>query len=188
MKRREFFKQAGVSSVAIVSATAAAASQQEGSEQHDHRPLHGPLASAVVSFGQWKTHPPLDRFPNVPPPPTVGNHQLLPFEATIREGGAVMYVISGLHQVIVYDRGTRPEDIDVNMFVPSTGVPAGVPLINFTTNLIYRGPDPSLLARDRIETVHFPRRGQYLVICGVRSHFVDDGMFGWVRVLSHRDD
>ena len=42
--------------------------------------------------------------------------------------------------------------------------------------------------QDRVETVHFPNRGLFLVICGVLPHFFDAAtnrfeMFGYVRVL-----
>jgi plastocyanin len=33
--------------------------------------------------------------------------------------------------------------------------------------------------------VHFSKPGTYLVICAIRSHFVNDGMYGFVVV---RDD
>jgi hypothetical protein len=59
---------------------------------------------------------------------------------------------------------------------------AGAPLINDPTNRVYRGPDPSLLPRDRVEAVHFSKVGRYLVICGVVGHFTA-GMFAFVRVL-----
>ena len=36
--------------------------------------------------------------------------------------------------------------------------------------------------QDRVEVVHFPEKGLYLVICGVLPHF-DDGMYGWVKVV-----
>lgn len=183
MKRRDFFKKAGVGSAAIVSASSMAGDGPQAVDQeHLHAPLGGLLASAVVSFGQWKT--PLNRYPNVPPLPAQNNHQLLPFEVFIKAGGAVMFVLSGLHQVIVYDRGTKPTDISTAVTVPTTGVPAGVPLIDYQPGRIYRGPDPSLMPMlDRTETVHFPVRGRYLVICGVLPHFANDDMFGFVRVL-----
>jgi plastocyanin len=194
MKRREFFEKAGFGSAAFVSLSAltsgdsgkASASVTRGPEraEHQHEDVDGPLANAVVSFGQWRTEPPRDRFPNVPPPPSANNHQLIPKEATIKAGGAVMFVLSGLHNVVVYDDGTLPQQINVtDNLQATTGVPAGVPIINDANNRIYRGPDPSLLPLDRSETVHFPRPGRYLVICGVRPHFVNDGMYGFVRVL-----
>ena len=35
---------------------------------------------------------------------------------------------------------------------------------------------------DRVEVVHFPDPGRYLVICGVLPHF-NDGMYGYVEVI-----
>jgi hypothetical protein len=100
----------------------------------------------------------------------------------------VNFIISGLHQVIVYDDGTRPDDIDTTLTTTTTGAtpsPAVV-LIDDPTHRLYRGLDPSLHPRDRVEVVHFPTPGTYLVICGVRSHFVNDGMFGFVTVQPAR--
>ena len=157
--------------------------------------IDGPLASATVSFGQWQTNPPLDRFPNLSDR-LRNQHQLIPSEVTIKAGGAVNFIIGGFHQPTVYDAGTLPADIDTNIAntTPSTGIPMGVPLINDPINRIYRGQDPSRqpmltltptgpVSQDRVEVVHFPKPGTYLVICGVRAHFVDDGMFGFVKVL-----
>lgn len=142
----------------------------------------GPLSSATISFGQGMTTPPLDRFPNNSP--AAGNHHaLVPGEVKIKAGGTVNFIIAGLHQVIVYDDGTKPGDINATLTTPTTGMPAGVPLIDDPTDRIYRGLDPSLQTRDRVEVVHFANPGTFLVICGVQPHFVNDGMFGFVRVL-----
>jgi len=163
--------------------------------------------NATVSFGQWQTDPPLDRFDNLSPR-LRNNHQLIPNKVKIKAGGAVNFIIGGFHNPIVYDVGTQPEDIDVNDTIPTTGTPAGVLLINDPTNRIYRGQDPSLQpllqpstfpghdqteplivsTQDRVEVVLFPKPGTYLVICGVRAHFVNDGMFGFVKVRPADDD
>src|SRR6266436_9407025 len=81
--------------------------------------IDGPLANATVSFGQWQTDPPLDRFPNLSPRDR-NNHQLIPNEVTIKAGGAVNFLIGGFHQAIVYDDGTQPEEINVNTPTPPT--------------------------------------------------------------------
>lgn len=94
------------------------------------------------------------------------------------------FLIAGLHNPQVYGDGTQPGDIDATLTTPTTGTPAGVPIINDPQNRLYRGLDPSLLPRDRVELVHFPNPGHYLVICGVQGHFVNDQMFGFVKVLS----
>jgi hypothetical protein len=150
--------------------------------------MNGTPATATISFGAWHTDPSLDRFPNSSPGDR-NEHQLIPNTVTIEAGGTVNFIISGFHQVIVYDDGTQPGDINVEETTPTTGEPAGVPLINDPTNRLYRGPDPSLpnlQPRDRVEVVYFPKPGTYLVICGVRDHFVNDGMFGFVTVRSER--
>jgi hypothetical protein len=128
----------------------------------------------------------LNRFPNSSPAAR-NHHQQLPSVATIKAGGTVNFSIAGLHQIVVYAPGTQPEDIDAGATTPTTGTPAGVPLINDPNNRVYFGPDPSLLPRDRVEAVHFANPGLYLVICGVKSHFVNDAMFGFVRALGSDD-
>ena len=62
--------------------------------------------------------------------------------------------------------------------------PPGPPLIDDPENRVYRGLDPSLDPQERVDGVQFPNRGLYLVICGVQPHFVNDYMFGYVRVVS----
>jgi hypothetical protein len=62
-----------------------------------------------------------------------------PGEIDIRRGDPVHATdgsIAGLHQVIVYAPGTKPEDVNATLTRPTTGVPAGVPLINDTTNRV----------------------------------------------------
>ncbi|HEY7450067.1 MAG TPA: hypothetical protein VH702_18055 [Vicinamibacterales bacterium] len=227
MKRREFVEKLGIGSAIIVSSSALSApghaapndDRDDGNGGHNHQPISGDLANATVSFGQWKTGtipaepnavpplpelPPLDRFaaPNAPPPnPRYNSHLVIPYVATIKAGGSVNFVISGLHQIAVYGRGTKPEDIHEAIgpgpFIPPFPVlppntramqgPPFLPLISFATNRLYVGPDPSLLPLDRVEVVHFPEPGRYLVICAFLLHFVDN-MYGWVRVRRHEHD
>jgi hypothetical protein len=161
--------------------TLSAEAASDGEHVHaETRPLSGPLANATVSFGHWRTDPPLDRFPNVIPAPAANVHLLTPYTPTIRAGGAVNFIISGLHNVQVFEPGTKPEDIDVTLLTPMTA-PPGLPIINDPDRRVYRGPDPSLLPLDRVEVVNFPLRGLYLVICGFLFHF-DDLMYGYVKV------
>jgi plastocyanin len=141
----------------------------------------GALSNATVSFGAWMTNPALDRFPNSSPTATAGHHVMIPNEVTIKAGGTVNFIISGLHQVVVYD-GRQPTNINTALTVPSTGTPPGLPLISDPHGRIYRGPDPTLLSPERVEVVHFATPGTYLVICGILFHF-QAGMFGFVRVL-----
>ncbi len=149
---------------------------QQVREDNDDR--GGPLDSATVTFGGWMT--PLDRFPNSNPI-AANHHALTPKTVKIKAGGTVNFVIGGFHNVVVYDDGTQPADINVNLTVPPTN--GGPPLINDPNRRIYRGLDPSLQSQDRVETVVFERPGTYLVICAVRPHFVNDGMYGFVKVV-----
>ncbi len=191
MKRREFVEKLGIGSAGLVSGAVLAGNSSTPARadqggQHDHRPVSGALANATVSFGQWKTVPPLDRYPNVSSAAANG-HLLIPHRATIKAGGSVNFIIAGLHQVAVYAPGTKPEDIDKTITRPTTGVPPGVPLINDANNRVYAGLDPSTQPRDRVEVVHFPNRGLHLVICAVLPHFLDN-MWGYVRVQSPDED
>jgi hypothetical protein len=148
-----------------------------------------PPANATVSFGAWQTDPLLDRFPNFSSGAR-NLHQQIPKEVKIKAADAVNFIISGFHQLIVYADGTRPEEININDIIATTGPQPPDPseLINDDTNRRYRGPDPSQYPRDRVEVVLFPNPGTYLVICGVRDHFVEDGMFGFVKVLPKEED
>ena len=155
-------------------------------------------ATATVSFGVWQTEPPFDRFPpNNPNDRTRNDHQVLPNEAIIQVGGAVNFVISGFHQPIVYEVGTAPEDIDVTNTTTTTGPTpvSAVDLINDPTHRLYRGQDPSLqpldrsgtaFLQDRVEVVRFLHPGTYLVICGIKGHFLGSEtqppMYGFVTV------
>ena len=177
--------------------TPVAASEAAGA--HQHSPVSGPLATAFVSFGQWPTDPPLDRHPNLAPLDRNG-HQVIPNEVTIKAGGTVNFIIAGAHQIIVYDDGIEPGQINTGALVPPAG--GGPPvLINDPRGRLYRGLDPSVLPHlsipppalpppaspqfltDRVEVVHFPNPGKFLVICGIVFHFANDDMYGWVRVL-----
>jgi hypothetical protein len=93
----------------------------------------------------------------------------------------VKFIISGFHHIMIYDDGVKPQDININLTRPTTIQP-GPPHINDTTDLLYRGLDPSVMPvlppvppppappqvmRDRVEVVRFTKRGKFLVICGV---------------------
>jgi hypothetical protein len=144
--------------------------------------------NATISFGQWLTDPPLDRLLIPVPPAGTGNHhELIPNDSTVVTSGidvAVNFIIAGLHNVQVYDAGTQPGDINADLVL--TGGRAGGGIIDDPNKRIYRGLDPNLPEnpRDRVEVVRFDKPGTYLVICGVRNHFVNDAMFGFVTVVS----
>src|SRR5258708_14556887 len=71
-------------------------------ESHKHQPIAGPLANATVSFGQWPTDPPLDRFPNLGAPGLPNAHQLLPNEVKIKAGGGVDFFIDGVPHDLLF--------------------------------------------------------------------------------------
>ena len=79
---------------------------------------------------------------------------------------------------MIYDDGTQPVNINTNLVVP----PPPVAIIDDPTNRIFRGLDPRLQSQDRVESVTFNKPGTYLVICAVLPHFVNDRMFGFVKV------
>jgi plastocyanin len=142
-----------------------------------------PLGNATVSFGQWMSSPPLDRYPDFGGSPTTNVHAMTPNMVTIRAGGSVNFIVSGLHNIAIYDDGVQPADINVALTTPTTSpTPPVLPIINDPNRRIYRGVDPTLQTRDRVEVVNFGAPGTYLVICGVLPHFMD-GMYGYVRVL-----
>jgi hypothetical protein len=191
MERREFVEKLGLGSAAALVAggaivTGASSPRstivKSAERHHQHDPVKGPLAMATVAFGAWRTDLSLDRFPNISSG-TANSHAVSPYQATIKAGGSVAFVISGLHQILVYGPDIRPESINAQLTRPSTGTPAGTPLINDPANRVYGGLDPSTQPRERTEVVNFHAEGKYLVICGVQSHFVDNNMYGWVRVL-----
>ncbi len=169
MKRREF-----VTSVLATGLTVPALASQG----HNHKPLDGPMANATVSFGFW---PPGDRFTVSEAPAAPNGHQLLPYEATVKAGGSVNFIVAGFHHILVYAPGTETAHIDRDRLVPGSQPPG---IIDDPNNRVYRGVDPRSVPQDRVEVVQFPNPGRYLVICGVRPHFVNDNMHGWVKVVS----
>lgn len=195
MKRREFVEKTGLGAVALAALGTAgpARASTTGSTQHNHGPISGPLASATVSFGAWL---PGSRFPNIGAAPGLPNnlHALIPNEVTIKAGGSVNFIVAGFHLIAVYGDGTSPTDIDTSITIAPTTQPVP-PLINDPTNRVYLGIDPTVLPQlagppqgpaqprlqDRVEVVHFPDPGTYLVICAVLPHFAE-GMFGYVKV------
>jgi plastocyanin len=197
---------------AILGAAPAATAQQgKKNDDHEHghedRPLSGKRAHVVVSFGQWEVDPadtrgPLDRGVPPPPPPNRNVHLHLPFVAEVDAGGAVSFIVSGLHQILIYkdrDLADVQAAADPTTDLPGTPavppVPALPPLVNYATDRVYRGIDPrglyltpgpggtavANLNLDRVESVNFFEPGRYLVVCGVRPHF-DEGMHGFVKV------
>lgn len=184
MKRRDFVEKLGfgTASLAAAGALGSVVSAASGPQVHDHSTLEGPLASANVVFGSWKTDPALDRFPNNSPR-AANNHKVLPYIATIKAGGSVTFAISGTHLLLVYAPGTTLESIDGTSIIEATPGPPPFPgFVNDPQNRIYRGLDPRPLPQDRVETVTFANLGVHLVVCGLVPHF-NEGMHGFVKVV-----
>ena len=201
MKRREFVQKAsiGAAALAALGPSRPASASSKRSHQHQHAPMSGPLATATVSFGAWAAG--TNRRPNIVAAAGLPNnvHALIPYEVMIKAGGTVNYMIAGFHVVAVYGGGTRPEDINTGITVLPFGAPAP-PIIDDPANRVYRGIDPTAMPfmqgpqqqgpigppfqpviQDRIEVVHFPDPGRFLVICAVLPHFAE-GMYGYVKV------
>ena len=171
--------------------------------QHNDRPRNDRRAYVQVAFGEWDVDPavPFDRQPiNTDTENRTRNvHAVLPFEVEIDAGGAVSFLISGVHQILIYGPGSKLEDVQAawvlagSPFLPP--VPPG--LVDFAEDRVYRGLNPFALQYvplapppadtngnlvvDRVESVNFKTPGRYLVVCGVRPHFIE-GMHGYVRV------
>jgi uncharacterized cupredoxin-like copper-binding protein len=138
-------------------------------------------ASVTVAFGAGL---------NTAQPGNAANHHILPREIALRTGGVVTFVVAGFHEIIVFRQGVVPGQISV----PPTGLFIFDPAPPNSLPVLYRGirpaggPPPGIAAtidpsnaQNRVESVYFPEPGDYLVICNVRTHFVD-GMWAMVKV------
>jgi hypothetical protein len=204
--RRNLFKvaAAGGVSAALGAAMKTEARAQQSSVPDDDTQRHAHLGipmfgtsfgafGATVCFGTYPADSTVDRMQNATP----GNrnvHSMGPFQVMIRAGGQVNFIIEGNHQLVVYDNGIQPRDINADLVLPA---PLNT-LIDDPRGRIYRGLSPAAVPAnffgpgvpaaaipaappDRIEVVSFPTPGTYLVICAVRGHFLG-GMYGFVMV------
>ena len=185
MKRREFVEKIGIGSAGIVAAaTIGHGVRTSAAEQHVHdgTQLDGPLANATVSFGQWLTTPVVDRFVGGGNTRTENQHRMLPYNVTIKAGGSVSFIISGVHLLLVYAPGTTMESIDETL-IEFANPPTFPGFINDPENRLYRGLDPRApTPLDRVEVVTFAEPGRYLAVCGLVPHFAAN-MSGWVNVI-----
>ena len=204
--RRGLLKVAAASGVSAIwgAATRTEARAQQSSaadeaEIHAHAGtsvgMMGPISEATVSFGYYPADGTVDRM-KVAAPGNRNGHVMIPNQVTIRAGGMVNFIVGGNHQIVVYDDGILPRDIDTSLVLP----PPLNTLLDDPKGRVYRGTSPVTVpanffgpnlpaadipagAPDRIEAVSFPKPGAYLVICGTRSHFIG-GMYGFVVVTS----
>ena len=176
--RRDLFSTVGIGAMAVGAGLAAGRAEAQSGG-----PPTGPLSQATVTFGAWKTDTGIDFFTG-PPGPSDNEHTLAPNEVTIKAGGSVSFVLSGFHNVQIYDNGTQPFNINTSLLTVGPDAPPGVPpiFIDDPNGRIYRGPSPFSAPGDRVESVTFPNPGTFLVLCGLIFHFNDE-MWGFVRVL-----
>jgi hypothetical protein len=143
--------------------------------------LAGPDASATVRFGNDDVGSP---FPPIEDHDASGNGKfnLIPRTVTIAEGGSVTYDIFvrfGFHEPKVYDVGTTPDDIDVQLPIAQNL------FINEDEGLIATGPRVGVAVGTATWTTPagtFDEPGRYLVLCNFAPHFAEFGMYGWVEV------
>jgi hypothetical protein len=182
MKRRDFVTSVLAAGLAVpivgASADKASGEQDHGGHGGGDGAEHRKAKTVVVNFGHWgpTVENPFDRFSingSDPSDRTRNVHQITPNPIKVHVGDTVSFLISGLHNPQIFGPGTLPGDIDVNNVV---GAPA---IINDPRNRVFRGLDPRVLnaattIQDRAESVSAPNvPGRYLVICGVKVHFVD---------------
>jgi hypothetical protein len=127
---------------------------------------------------------------NTAQPGNAVNHAILPDKIKVTQDGVVQFLVAGFHQAMVYNPGTKRQDI----IVPTTGT-----FINDLTDLYYQGIAPvggpldtagttnPLNGSNRVESITFSEPGTYLVICNVRGHFLD-GMFAFIKVKEAEED
>src|SRR3954467_6829750 len=106
MKRRNFVAAASLLAGGVAVPMLAADREKNGEHEHEHEELSGPLASVTASFGEWHSNPALDRFV-IATPPTANVHVMTPYEAKVKAGGSVNFVISGFHVLTIYAPGTE---------------------------------------------------------------------------------
>jgi len=196
MKRRDFIGRTWIGATTVPLSAFASILLNAGQVEGQHGATSGPLATATMSFGAWRTDrdPATDRHTGPQSSPDINSHPVTPQHVTIVAGGTVNFIIAGLHQIAVYDDGVQPSDINTTLSAPDAPN-----LIDDANKRIYRGLNPiplraaiavgtpstiqHVVLRDRVEAVHFAKAGKYLAICTVRSHFVDHQMWGFVKVL-----
>jgi len=130
----------GVTAAMSLATKSETEAQTRDADSHGHsdKPISGPLAEATVSFGQWPADSTVDRM-RVANPGNRNTHVIIPNEVTIQAGGAVDFVVAGFHQIVIYDNGTQPGDINAALAYPAPLAN----LINDPNRRIYVGLSPS---------------------------------------------
>ena len=123
---------------------------------------------------------------------------MLPFEVEVDAGGAVSFIISGVHQILVY-AGREMAELRAAWQAAGSPILPPVPpgLVDYAPDRVYRGLNPFALqylplaapppgytkqSGGRPGRVgELQRAGTLPVVCGVRPHFIE-GMHGYVDV------
>ncbi len=93
---------------------------------------------------------------------------IIPGALSIRVGSSLTAEVAGFHQAVLYEAGTRPDDI--------TADPAAFPFVNDPDGVIAAAPPLVNL------TYTFTSPGTYLLICNLAPHFEEARMYAWVHV------
>ena len=157
---------------------------QEGAQdvqERVHEHVDNALASVTVSFGAGL---------NTAQPGNAANHHILPREIKVNKAGVVNFVVAGFHQIIVFAPGVVLGQIVVppaGLFLYESAPPSALP-VHYLGIRTTGGPPPGIAptsnpsnAPNRVESVSFANPGSYLVICNVRTHFID-GMWATIKV------
>ena len=163
--------------------------------------------SVTVSFGEWKIDPPVDRGNIVTANPrAANNHEVLPHEIKIRAGDSINFIISGFHQIQIFENVSAA---NLQMIALNAARVDGI-LVDIPDGRIYRGLNPNdqngvdagvprpaagtppvrtvRNNQDRIEVVKFAKPGHYLVACAVLPHLVNDNMYALITVKPAEGD
>ncbi len=163
--------------------------------------------SVTVSFGEWKIIPSLDRNdPATSAPVAANNHEVIPHEIKIQAGDSINFVISGFHQLQIYEGVSAAE---LKVLAAQAPRVDGI-LYDVPGGRIYRGLNPNDLnvtdagsprpapgtpavrslrrTTDRVEVLKFSKPGDYLVACAVSPHFLADNMYALIRVKPADND
>ena len=109
-----------------------------------------------------------------------GKFNLIPRSVTIKAGGSVTYDILvrfGFHEPKLYDIGTTPDDIDVQLPIAQNL------FVNEDEGLIASGPRVGTAVGTATWTTPVLNEpGRYLVLCNFAPHFAEFGMYGWINV------
>ena len=140
------------------------------------------VLSATVEFGRDDLGSPF--------PPDSGHDasghsrdSVFPREVVIDKGGTVTFLMgaSGVHEVAIYQPGTKPDDINTSLLDPPAPTCPPVPTINDPNHRIAIVSDQVCEGGSPAPTWTFTTPGRYLVICTFLPHF-QTGMYGWVTV------